>query len=522
AGGMYQSYLVKVKSKSRPFSPGDQRSNISRIKDQGNASLNSLESLLKSELPQEDSGFGGPRRASSPKVKSIEKFWFINSLKVICRFDFLEKIRSFPDVLEIVPDEIVYLSTEETGAEGPILFSQDENILSLHDQNIKGQGVRIGVIDTGIFQHEAFQDKIASYRNFTKSGATEQMDLIGHGSHVSAILVGERANDRQIGIAPDSKLVVARAIERVSNLGSQEAVKKRIHTFASKILEAMQWMLDPDQDPETDDYPKIINNSWGFSSSMPLSKNFFDVAIAKWKELGIIPVFAAGNAGREGENSILFPSNSYEVITVGALKGETLASFSSYGSDALQKPDFVMQGYRIYSLMRKRNGNIAYGYQSGTSMAAPKLSALIALMIQVDPFISYDEIYALLRASSQDLGDEGFDAKYGWGYPDMLSVIDQCKEALLEKLNSGTKSTLKYYSYYKSQSKKSSDAREQVKVLDRAFENFIKRILAEDKLFLLNAWEVELNKQSKKHPDFYKSLKANFHRIKKFSDIFTN
>ncbi|MCO4781775.1 MAG: S8 family serine peptidase [Candidatus Cloacimonetes bacterium] len=519
SGGMYQSYLIRVKSNARPFSPGDQRSNISRLKDQGNSALNSLESLLKTELPKQYST-NGPRSAVSPKVKSIEKFWFINSMKVICRFDFLEKIKAFPDVLEVVPDELVYLSTEDSGEE--LSFSQNEHVSQLHDQGITGKGVLVGVIDTGIFDHKDFKGKISAYNSFTKTGLTEQIDPIGHGSHVSGLIVGDRHKDKQIGVAPDSKLVVARAIERVSNLGSQEAVKKRVHAFASKILEAMQWMLDPDQDPQTDDFPKVINNSWGFPSSMPLSKSFFDGAIAKWRELGIIPVFAAGNAGKQGENSILFPGNSSEVITIGALKGSEIASFSSIGSDSLQKPDFVMQGYRAYSLMRKRNGQIDYGYQSGTSMAAPKFSAMVALMLQLDPFLKFDEIYSLIQNSSQDLGNEGYDSVYGWGNPNMLEVIQQVKDGLREKLISGTKSSLKYYSFYKANEKDLNNAEENIKLLERSFENFIKKVIKEQKLFLLNSWEVELNKQALLHPKHYKKLKSSFHRIKKFSDIFSD
>lgn len=519
SGGMYKGYLVKVKANSRPFSPGDQRSDISRLKDQGNAALNSLETLLKSELPQPRKS-NGPGKAISPKVKSIKKFWFINSMKVICRFDFLEKIKSFPNVLEVIPDELVYLSTEDSGDE--LNFSQNDHVLQLHNQGITGKDVLVGVIDTGIFDHEDFKEKISSYKNFTKSDNEDRVDPIGHGSHVSGLIVGDSYKGKQIGVAPDSKLVVARAIERVSNLGSKEAVKKRVHAFASKILEAMQWMLDPDQDPQTDDYPKIINNSWGFSSSMPLSKSFFDGAIAKWRELGIIPVFAAGNAGKQGLNSILFPGNSPEVITIGALKDSSIASFSSIGSDSLQKPDFVMQGYRAYSLMRKRSGEIAYGYQSGTSMASPRFSAMVALMIQVDPFLNFDEIYSLIRNSSQDLGQEGYDYTFGWGNPNMLEVMQLVKDGLREKLTSGTKSSLKYYSYYQSKRKSLPNAKEYISTLEKSYENFVKRVIKEEKLFLLNSWEVELNRQASLHPKHYKKLKSSFYQIKKFSDIFSD
>jgi hypothetical protein len=155
-------------------------------------------------------------------------------------------------------------------------------------------------------------------------------------------------------------------------------------------------------------------------------------------------------------------------------------------------------------------------------MAAPKFSGMIALMLQVDPFLKFDEIYSLVKSSSQDLGNEGYDSIYGWGNPNMLELIQQVKEGLREKLVAGTKTSLKYYSYYKTNEKIVSDAKENINTLEKSFENFIKRVIADQKLFLLNSWEVELNKQAKLHPKHYKKLKSSFYQIKKFSDIFAD
>ena len=129
-------------------------------------------------------------------------------------------------------------------------------------------------------------------------------------------------------------------------------MQKRLQTFASRVLEAMQWMLDPDGNPKTEDYPHIINNSWGFPVSAPLSQSFFDRALARWRELGIIPVFAAGNEGDQGPNTISYPANSFQVLTIGATRRDQRAPFSSMGSNLLRKPDFMAPGYRLFSLKK--------------------------------------------------------------------------------------------------------------------------------------------------------------------------
>jgi subtilisin family serine protease len=163
---------------------------------------------------------------------------------------------------------------------------------------IDGSGVRIGVLDTGIKPtHRDLEDKILHFKNFSLDHNDEPADEYDHGTHIAGTLVGEAHSGRVIGVAPGAKLVVARIFDR-----SGQSTKER-------ILEAMHWMLDPDEDGETDDSVHIVNASWGTRSSYE-ERSPEDVPYCQivkiWAEMNIIAVFAAGNNG-PAEASIGLP-----------------------------------------------------------------------------------------------------------------------------------------------------------------------------------------------------------------------
>jgi len=449
AGGLFQSYLVRLKSDSSmntPRAPG--QSPAAHLKNSKESSLRSLEqfeNFLKPHMPQTIGEGSGPRASISPKVTKVDKFWFIQSARVVVRKDFVSQLSAAPGVVEVVPDEeVTFLPLEEMPVAEHIA---ELNFVEAFQDGLNGEGLNIGVIDSGILEHEEFEEKVSAYKDFTLDPKENWSDEAGHGTHVSGLLVAGGDSGKRIGIVPKAKLTVAKVMEPVSNVGSQEVVGQRVKALASRVLQAMQWMLDPDGDPTTDDMPRVVNNSWGFPKEMPLSRGFFEQAISMWKQAGIIPVFAAGNLGREGKDSIVYPGNSYQVITIGALKGDKRAHFSSMGSEEIKKPDFMTPGYRLYSL-KVRNGEAVYGRMSGTSMAAPLVSGLISLMLQIDPGLDFQEIYHLLKQNCEDLGDKGWDSDTGWGKLKFPEVVHATEDYFRARIQDAPDSSFALYTKF--------------------------------------------------------------------------
>jgi subtilisin family serine protease len=282
---------------------------------------------------------------------------------------------------------------------------------------ITGAGVTVGSIDTGVDPSSPdLAGKIVAWRDFV-DGRTEPYDDNGHGTHTIGTMVGGDANGTPIGVAPGAKVIVARAMGADgSGLGSN-------------LLAAAQWVVDPDGNPATLDFPAVVNNSWTADEA---NDTWYSQVIRTWVALGIVPVFSAGNFG-PGAGTIGSPAGYPLSIAVGAVDDTpVVASFSSRGpvtwrntdgagpaaGTVLSKPDLTAPGVGIVS-------SVGAGYltYSGTSMAAPHVSGVVALIRQATPAMSAPDVEQILRATSTDLGPPGPDPDAGAGLVNALAAV---------------------------------------------------------------------------------------------------
>ena len=274
---------------------------------------------------------------------------------------------------------------------------------------IDGHEVRVGVIDTGIDpNHRDLKGRLLTFRDFTnKVPSKGPYDDHGHGTHVAGTIAGGASSGQAIGVAPGAKLIIAKVFGSYG--GTEEGW----------LLQAMQWMADPDEDPSTPDFAQLVSNSWGNDadiSKMNPEDDVFCQAVTTWLALGIVPVAAAGNDGpRAGTVSI--PASCPGAIAVGATDdADRVASFSSRGpvrwmSLTLAKPDIAAPGSDIESA--EPGGG--YGYKSGTSMATPHVSGAVALLLQANPSLDPAGVLALLVGTATDLDTKGADLNTGAG-----------------------------------------------------------------------------------------------------------
>ncbi len=161
---------------------------------------------------------------------------------------------------------------------------------------------------------------------------------------------------------------------------------------------------------------RVIN----ISSTAPQYSAALSQAIQYAQGQGALIVAAAGNTG-DGDNQTMYPAAFDGVVAVGAVDQENVAApFSQRGSFvSLVAPGVDVPSTALPSVSADR-----YASYSGTSIAAPHVSGVAALMWSLRPDLAAGDISAALQASTDDLGPPGRDDRYGAGLVDAGKAID--------------------------------------------------------------------------------------------------
>ncbi|WP_420630691.1 S8 family serine peptidase [Candidatus Leptofilum sp.] len=408
-------------------------------------------------------------------VDDVRPFWITNMVWVRSNPEILTTIAQRSDVAMLYANPQVALDVlppeNEFGFNTTATNAVEWNISHIGadlawSAGFTGQGVVIGGQDTGydwdhpalINQYRGWDGNTANhdynwhdaihtlnFANICGVDSPEPCDDFGssHGTHTMGTMVGNDLastaegwpNDavNAIGVAPGAKWIGCRNME----IGNG--------TPAS-YTECYEWFVAPypiGGDPMTDGdpamAPHVINNSWGCPSSEGCSAATLESVVNNVRAAGIVTVHSAGNSG-PGCGTVDDPAATYPAsFTVGATdSGDNIASFSSRGPsdfDGGLKPDIVAPGLSISSTIRVELGS--YGLNSGTSMAAPHVAGLVALLISANPSLAgdVDGIEAILRGtavpltSSQGCGGDGPtdvpNHVYGYGRIDALAPILQ-------------------------------------------------------------------------------------------------
>jgi len=230
-----------------------------------------------------------------------------------------------------------------------------------------GAGTRVYVIDTGInTSHSSFGGRIATGFSAIPDGRGVE-DCNGHGTHVAGSAAGN-----SIGVAQEIIVVPVRVLNCDGS------------GFGSDVLAGIDWVINTHPGG-----PAVINLSLGGSFSEVLNR-----AVEAAVERGFIVVAAAGNSGTDA--CAVSPASAPGVIGVGASTlSDRYASFSNFGSCV----DAVAPGESIVSAWI--GGPSATAVLSGTSMAAPHMSGMVARFMQASPGIGASEIIEALGSQEE-------------------------------------------------------------------------------------------------------------------------
>lgn len=239
-------------------------------------------------------------------------------------------------------------------------------------------------LDTREIVGDNYEDKTErNYGNNHVKGPAPE-----HGTHVAGIIGAIRGNDLGIdGIADNVRLMPVRCVPQGD---------ERDKDIANAIYYAV------------DNGAHIINMSFGKSYSP--YKEVVDDAVRYAEEKGVLMIHAAGNSNKNNDESENFPNPVYEDnrewcktwIEVGASSWEAkpnfIAGFSNYGRKSV---DIFAPGQDIYSTMPDNT----YRRQSGTSMAAPVVAGVAALLKSYYPNLSGEDLKSILLNSFDYYGD---------------------------------------------------------------------------------------------------------------------
>ena len=259
------------------------------------------------------------------------------------------------------------------------------------------------IIDTGVYPHIDFclgRNRIVKFVDMV-NGRKDMYDDNGHGTFVTGIVCGNSITSKYSGIDNKSNIIVIKALD---NNGE---------TTTSKILEAMQWVLDNKELYNI----KVVCMSFGSvvdSASDPLIRG----AEILWDN-GIVVVAAAGNGGPM-MRTIMSPGASRKIITVGSLASVysgniSVADFSSRGPVFdYYKPDMLLPGVDIISTNIYHKDRKFYTVMSGTSVSTPMVVGVASLLFSTNENYTPDQIkYMLITSCVRITGDRDIEG-YGW------------------------------------------------------------------------------------------------------------
>ncbi len=334
------------------------------------------------------------------------------------------------DVAQIEPMEHIELIKPVSQELAPLMPDHSEpglraiNAHKMWQLGFTGEGVIVGGVDTGVEgTHPALSgnwhgNSVPAYKAWHDPvyGTTFPTDTEGHGTHTTGTMAG---------LDPNTSDTIGAAF------GAEWIHGRSVPGYGETFLANLQWMLDPDGNPNTtNDRPDVVNCSWGdvpgscYSSYIP--------AIQNLEAAGVAVIFAAGNTG-PAASTIMAPAKSnftdLQVFSVGALDGNyddlLIAAFSSRGPTTCIngsandiKPEVSAPGLNVRSSWIGET----YFYGAGTSMATPHVSGAIALLKQAFPDKTGNQLKKMLYETARDLGEPGEDNTYGMGIIDVYQA----------------------------------------------------------------------------------------------------
>ena len=319
-----------------------------------------------------------------------------------------------------------------------------------------GSGINVAVLDTGVDdEHESLQGKFVAGYDATAltgdpnggNGQTNPDDSQGHGTHVASTVMGDPPDGEYMGVAPGAGLI---DVKVMTDAGASNS---------GYTTEGIDWCIEHKDDFDI----RVLSMSFGSMSGDDDGSSAEAETVNRAVEAGLIAVVAVGNGGSDGvgDKGIPSPASADLAITVAASEDQgsvgraddEIAGYSNYGPRADDgdndhmdelKPEIAAPGTDItaacaISMQTGCTQNNQYTEMSGTSMATPHISGVIALMLEAKPEATTQQVEkALLFAAEHrdDIYDRNLSRDYndhwGWGQVDAYRAVQAILGGIVE------------------------------------------------------------------------------------------
>ena len=331
---------------------------------------------------------GAPNAARTDVVNASE-------LRRLKRADALEWYEPDGDAL--------LLETGLTGSISPYYSGEQWNLDMIgaeaaYREGWTGEGVRVGVLDSGVNPHPDLADRLLPGRSFVEGAADPEdtSDNYGHGTRVAGLIAGD-SDTGYIGAAPGAQLVPLKVTEGKS---------VKVSALCAAVYAAI------------DDFGcRVLNMSMGIRTDYTALREAMEYAEAR----GVVVVSAVGNGGT---TAVYYPAAYDTVIGVSAVddSGTVYYHANHNASVFLTAPG---------ANVRSTAAPGGYTLSSGTSFAVPHVTGAAAVLLGADTDLTPKEVRAMLAETAGDCGPEGYDEAYGYGVLNLAG----CVAVLTERAN---------------------------------------------------------------------------------------
>ena len=331
----------------------------------------------------------------------------------------VSRLRRSAGVLGVTPDAPLRLQgaryDANTDSGSMYNVAQVTGAKRMWGSGVTGKGVDVALIDSGVAPvagldapGQVVNGPDISFES--QSSDTRYVDTFGHGTFMAGIIASNEGNltssATYTGMAPGSRVISLKVADALGR------------TDVSQVIAAIDWVVQHRKDPGLN--IRVLNLSFGTPSMQryvldPLAY----AAEVAWLK-GVVVVVSAGNDGT-GTGKLLNPAQDPYVLAVGAedsrgtpsISDDTIPEFSTRG-DGARNPDLVAPGASLQGLRVPGSFvDVTYGATaaiedrffrgSGTSQAAAVVSGAAALLLEQRPWLTPDQVKALLTRTARSL-----------------------------------------------------------------------------------------------------------------------